>query len=120
MIAFIPRLVKRKRKAKTNWIEAEVLQRDHSGRTPGKVFDVRGPDEFAGELGQIPGAINIPVGESPGRLSEVNAMGGGLLIMVCKTDMRSAHAAEILRNVGSGNVRVLRGGMMRWRQLYPN
>ena len=78
------------------------------------------PDEFVGELGHIPGAINVPIGEIPGRLSEINAMGGGLLIMICKTDMRSAHAAEILRDVGLGVVRVLRGGMMRWRQLYPN
>ena len=81
---------------------------------------MRGPEEFAGELGHIPGAINIPVGEISGRMSEINAIGGGPLTMVCKTEMRSARAAEILRDAGSVNVRVLRGGMMRWRQLYPN
>ncbi len=120
VIAFIPRLVRRMPKAETNWIEAEDLQEELSGISPGKVIDVRGPEEFAGELGHIPGAINIPVGEISGRLSEINAMGGGPLTMVCKTDMRSARAAEILRDAGSGDVRVLRGGMMRWRQLHPN
>lgn len=119
-IAFTSRLVKRRPQAGTNWIEVEDLQEELSGRTAGKVIDVRGPDEFVGELGHIPGAINIPVGEISDRLSEINAMGGGQFTMVCKTDMRSARAAAILRDAGKGDVRVLRGGMMRWRQLHPN
>lgn len=115
-IAFVPRLVRRKRKGGTNWIEAEDLQKQLSGGKSVKVIDVRGPDEFAGDLGHIPGAMNIPLGEIPGRLSEINAFGGRPLIMVCKTEMRSARAAEILTEAGSGDVRVLRGGMIRWRQ----
>jgi rhodanese-related sulfurtransferase len=36
---------------------------------------------------------------------------------VCKTDRRSAHAAEVLRNESFADVRVLRGGMERWNEI---
>ena len=115
-IAFVPRLVKRLRKGGTNWIEAEHLQKQISGGAAAVVIDVRGPDEFAAEPGHIPGAINIPLGEIFGRLSEINAFGDKPFIMVCKTDMRSVRAAEILQEASIGDVKVLRGGMVRWQQ----
>ena len=81
------------------------------------ILDVRGPDEFVGELGHIPGAVNIPVGDIANRLIEIKALGDKPVIMVCKTDKRSARAAEILRSENFADVRVLRGGMERWNQI---
>jgi rhodanese-related sulfurtransferase len=80
------------------------------------IVDVRGPDEFVGELGHIPGAVNIPVGDIANRLIEIKALGNKPVIMVCKTDKRSARAAEFLRDADFADVRVLRGGMERWKQ----
>jgi rhodanese-related sulfurtransferase len=39
------------------------------------------------------------------------------IVVVCKTDRRSSMAAERLREAGSSNVSVLRGGMEQWRAL---
>ena len=76
--------------------------------------DVRGPDEFAGPLGHIQGARNIPLADLPPRLPELAAEGRPL-VMVCLTDKRSAQAAAVLVADGTRHVAVLRGGMKAWR-----
>lgn len=80
------------------------------------VIDVRGPDEFTGPLGHIGAALNIPVAELPSRLIKINALKNQPVILVCRTDKRSANAAVLLRDAGFGDVQVLRGGMERWNQ----
>ncbi len=98
------------------FVDANELHQQMTGGAALTILDVRGPDEFVGELGHIPGAVNIPVGDIANRLIEIKALGDKPVIMVCKTDRRSAHAAEILRNENFADVRVLRGGMERWNQ----
>lgn len=117
VIDFTLRHIRRKRKGGIAWIEPDVLQRKLTAGAALAILDVRGPDEFVGELGHIPGAVNIPVGYIANRLIEIKALGDKPVIMVCKTDRRSAHAAEILRNENFADVRVLRGGMERWNQI---
>ena len=117
MIAFVPRLIRRTRQGGITWIDANELQQQMGGGAALTILDVRGLDEFVGELGHIPGAINIPVGDIANRLIEIKALGDKPIIMVCKTDKRSARAAELLRNADFADVRVLRGGMERWKQL---
>ena len=116
VIAFVPRLIKRTRQGKITWIETEELQRQMTGGAALAIVDVRGSDEFVGELGHIPGAVNIPVGDIADRLIEIKAMGDKPVIMVCKTNKRSARAAEVLRDGNFADVRVLRGGMERWKK----
>jgi uncharacterized membrane protein YdjX (TVP38/TMEM64 family)/rhodanese-related sulfurtransferase len=116
VIAFVPRLIKQMRQNKIAWIETNELQRQISGGAALTILDVRGPDEFDGELGHIPGAVNIPVGDIANRLTEIKALGDRPVIMVCKTDKRSARAAEFLRDENFVDVRVLRGGMERWNR----
>lgn len=116
VIDFALRHIRRKRKGGIAWIEPDVLQRQMTTGAALAILDVRGPDEFAGELGHIPGSVNIPVGDIANRLIEIKALGNRPVIMVCKTDRRFAHAAEILRNENFADVRVLRGGMERWNQ----
>ena len=119
-VAFLPRLVRRLRGgAQPRWIEAAELGarlQDSSSI----VIDVRGPDEFAGELGHIAASVNLPVNELPRRLSEINALKQRPVILVCRTDKRSATASTLLRDAGFQDVRVLRGGMVEWnRRGYP-
>ena len=116
VIDFALRHFRRKRKGGIAWIEPDVLQRQMKSGATLVILDVRGPDEFAGELGHIPGAVNIPAGDIPNRLIEIKALGDKPVIMVCKTDKRSARAAEVLRDENFSDVRVLRGGMERWKQ----
>jgi uncharacterized membrane protein YdjX (TVP38/TMEM64 family)/rhodanese-related sulfurtransferase len=116
VIAFVPRIIKRMRQGKIAWIETDELQRQMTDGAALAILDVRGPDEFVGGLGHIPGAVNIPVGDIASRLIEIKALGDKPVIMVCRTDKRSARAAEFLRDENFADVRVLRGGMERWNQ----
>jgi uncharacterized membrane protein YdjX (TVP38/TMEM64 family)/rhodanese-related sulfurtransferase len=116
-IAFLPRLVRRVRgEAAPRWIEVEELAARLRDADRIAVIDVRGPDEFSGPLGHIPQAQNLPLGELPGRLSELATLSESPVVLVCHTDRRSAGAAPLLDSAGFRDVRVLRGGMVRWNQ----
>jgi uncharacterized membrane protein YdjX (TVP38/TMEM64 family)/rhodanese-related sulfurtransferase len=115
-IAFLPRLARQLRRAtQPRWIEVEALAAQLKGGGVA-VIDVRGPDEFAGDLGHIANASNLPVGELQNRLTEIDALKEGPIILVCRTDKRSANASALLRDVGFHDVRVLRGGMIEWNR----
>ena len=58
----------------------------------------------------------MPVGEIPRRLVEIDALKDRPVVLVCRTDKRSATAATLLRDVGFRDVGVLRGGMEQWHQ----
>ncbi|HEV2300850.1 MAG TPA: rhodanese-like domain-containing protein [Stellaceae bacterium] len=104
---------------KTRWIEASELGRRLAERPPPLILDVRNPDEFAGELGHLERARNIPLAELPRRLAELGPDKERQWTIVCRTDMRSAKAAALLRAEGFRDVAVLRGGMLAWRQAEP-
>jgi rhodanese-related sulfurtransferase len=99
-----------------SWIEPGSLA-ERLGRDPKPVIvDVRGADEFNGPLGHIANALNLPVGELPNRLIEINTLKDKPVILVCRTDKRSANAAALLADAGFRDARVLQGGMERWNQ----
>jgi uncharacterized membrane protein YdjX (TVP38/TMEM64 family)/rhodanese-related sulfurtransferase len=120
-IAFLPRLVRRLMggaggDAEVRWIEVGELAPRLAGREDVAVIDVRGPDEFTGPLGHIPDARNLPLGELPARLGELGSLANKPVVLVCMTDRRSARAAAVLDAAGFRDVRVLRGGMVRWNE----
>jgi rhodanese-related sulfurtransferase len=106
----LPRLVERLRRSFA-WIEASELKRrlDHGEAVT--VVDVRGRDEFVGPLGHIATARNIPVAELESRLGELAGLEREPVVLVCRTDKRSAIAAQTLRAAGFTQVNVLRRGM---------
>lgn len=115
-IAFLPRLFSRLKTTESDWIEADDLKNQiKSGKSP-TIIDVRGGDEFTGALGHIPGALNIPLGYIPEKLIEIKAQVGRPIILVCKTDKRSAQAARFLEEAGFPDLRILRGGMEQWNR----
>ena len=101
------------------WIETAELARRLGEARPPVILDVRDADEFAGELGHLDGARNIPLAELPARLAELGPDRNRPLALVCRTDMRSAKAARLLREEGFREIAVLRGGMLAWRQAEP-
>jgi uncharacterized membrane protein YdjX (TVP38/TMEM64 family)/rhodanese-related sulfurtransferase len=116
-IALLPRLVRHLRGEKTpRWIAADELAAavDETGGIA--VVDVRQPDEFAGPLGHIREARNLPIGELPQRLYELSPLRSKRVVLVCHTDKRSAKAAATLSEAGFQDVLVLRGGMARWTE----
>jgi uncharacterized membrane protein YdjX (TVP38/TMEM64 family)/rhodanese-related sulfurtransferase len=112
-IALLPRLVGRMRQSFA-WIEADELKRRLDSGEAVTVVDVRGPDEFTGSFGHIASARNIPVGELGGRLAELAGLERAPVVLVCRTDKRSAAAARALDTAGFTQVTVLRRGMEQW------
>jgi rhodanese-related sulfurtransferase len=112
MTGLLSRLFRQPRATGSAWLEIAELQRR---MTEVVLIDVRGPDEFNSPPGHLPGAINIPLPELSGRIAEVAAYDRPV-VMVCKTDRRSAQAATMLEAAGVRGVEVLRGGTDGWHQ----
>lgn len=73
------------------------------------IIDVREEDEVA--YGMIPGAINIPLGEIPNRINELDK--SKEYILVCKGGVRSEKAGEYLESQGFQVIN-LEGGMVNY------
>ena len=115
LVAFAPRLLARLKDGNSvRWIEVGELAPRLDRREAVAVIDVRGPDEFAGPLSHIADARNVPLAELARRIGELGSLTMPI-VLVCKTDKRSASAAAMLDAAGFRNVSVLRGGMMRWK-----
>jgi uncharacterized membrane protein YdjX (TVP38/TMEM64 family)/rhodanese-related sulfurtransferase len=116
-IAFVPRLVRRfKSEESVRWIEVGEVAPRLEGAKPIAIIDVRGPDEFTGPLGHVPKARNVPLAELPRRIEELASLTETPVVLVCRTDKRSASAAALLDAAGFRDVLVLRGGMVRWNE----
>lgn len=77
------------------------------------VIDVREPFEY--EAANI-GAILIPLGELPNRLSELEAYKDQEIVIHCRSGHRSASAVQFLTQNGFKNARNLKGGILAWKQ----
>jgi rhodanese-related sulfurtransferase len=115
MVAFLPRLFRRFRGQEPKWIESDELQRRMSAGDRIMLLDVRQPDEFNAPPGHLPSAVNVPLAELNGRMTEL-AERRQSIVVVCKTDWRSARAAADLLAFGLRDVSVLRGGTDGWHQ----
>jgi len=98
------------------WIEPSGLAQRLKREIAPIIVDVRGADEFQGELGHLADARNIALPELLGRVEELAPYKDHDLVLVCHTQMRSAQAARLLDAAGFHNVAVLRGGMVEWRR----
>jgi rhodanese-related sulfurtransferase len=54
--------------------------------------------------------------ELSSRVSELAGLERTSLVLVCRTDRRSATAARLLREAGFAHVAVLRSGMEQWNK----
>jgi rhodanese-related sulfurtransferase len=115
VIAFLNRLFRRLRARTPAWIEPAELQRRLASSGSVVLVDVRQPDEFTSPPGHLPGAINVPLAELPSRTGDLVARRQSV-VLVCKTDRRSARAAAALLDAGLRDVAVLRGGTDGWHQ----
>ena len=81
------------------------------------LLDVREPWEVA--IAALPGSLNIPMGEIPARLDELD--GGRPVICICHHGVRSMHVARFLAMQGLDPIFNLAGGMDAWaREVDPN
>lgn len=114
-VAFLPRLIKRLRGQEMKWIDVDTLRIRLASSEAMMLVDVRGLVEFTGPAGHIPTSLNIPLDELPARTEELGPQNQVPVILICKTDKRSAKAAQFLAAAGFENLAVLRGGVEAWR-----
>lgn len=116
-IILLPRLVRRRPRDPGDWVEPEALSRELDSGADGILVDVRSAEEFTGDLGHVPGAINIPLAALPAQMDSLQQRRGGAITVICRTDKRSAAAQKSMQAAGLSGVRALRGGMERWNAL---
>jgi adenylyltransferase/sulfurtransferase len=98
-------------------IDVHELTRAWAANPELLVLDVRQPREV--EIARIDGALVIPLGELPRRLSELPTHAE--IVAFCHHGQRSLRAREMLQAAGFGNVRSLAGGIDAWaREIDPD
>lgn len=112
LVAFIPRLIGQLRKKPM--ISASDLKTMLDNSDDVHVVDVRTAEDYAGKLGNIKQAINMPLEEMSERLSELDDNLEKTIALVCTTDRRSEKAAQMLTSHGFADVHVVKGGMTDW------
>ena len=98
-------------------ISAEDLKKRIDEKKSPFLLDVREPSELTGELGQIPGVKNIPIGNLTHRLQELDAVKNQDIVTICRSGGRAHTAAQILKQSGFTKVTVLIGGMTAWKKI---
>ena len=78
------------------------------------LLDCREPFELG--ICQIDGNVNIPLGQLPQRLKEIDAWKTKLVVSQCKSGRRSMKALETLKKHGFTNVVNLEGGILAWAE----
>jgi rhodanese-related sulfurtransferase len=114
-IEFLSRLFRRRRVEAPAWIEIPELARRLAAGDVLVLVDVRQPEEFTAAPGHLPGAVNIPLGDLRNHAKDFVARRQPI-VLVCKSDRRSALAAAQLQTAGAQNVAVLRGGTDGWHR----
>ena len=79
------------------------------------LLDIR--EEAEVDAFEIPGAVNIPLGQLRNRLNELDQ--SKEIITFCAVGVRSYNAARILMNHGFANVKVYPGGTKFYRSTHP-
>ena len=93
----------------------ELKRRLGQGDQP-LIVDVREPWEIA--TAAIAGTVNIPMGEIPSRLSELDP--DRETIVMCHHGVRSAQVAMYLARNGFERVLNLAGGIDAWSEVDPS
>ena len=86
------------------------LKRMIDERRDFRLVDVREPHEF--DICHIPGSVLIPLGDVPGRMSELDS--AQEIVVHCRSGVRSARAVDFLQKAGFRRIHNLKGGILAW------
>ncbi|MCW8854052.1 MAG: VTT domain-containing protein [Gammaproteobacteria bacterium] len=118
IVSFLPRIIGSMRKGAMINIP-ELKQRLDAGEDL-LLLDVRTPEDYNGEQKHVAGSILIPVEQLEQRINEISDYLEKPVVTICRTDRKSAKAAQILAQNGFADVHVARMGMTDWiKNNYP-
>ena len=89
-------------------VEAEQL----FNKKKAVIIDVREDSEWKEQ--HISGAIHIPLGQLPERLTELKQYKDSPVIAQCRSGRRSAQASDVLKSAGFSYVYNMEGGLNAW------
>jgi len=118
IVGFLPSLIGRLRRGPM--MDVETLNNTLDTGEDTLLLDVRTADDYVGEQGHVKSSVLIPVEELEKRLSEIENFQEKTVMTICRTDKRSAKAAQILTKHGFADVHVISNGMTAWNEAgYP-
>lgn len=118
LVAFLPRLIGSVRKGAMLNI-TNLKQRMDEGEDI-LLLDVRTIEDYDGEQGHIAGSTLLPLEELEQRIDEINDYYEKTVVTICRTDRKSAKAAQLLAEKGFADVHVAKMGMTDWiKNDYP-
>lgn len=94
----------------------DVAELSPEARKSVQFIDVREPHEWTGDLGHIPEAQHLPLGQlllqGPPRTLDPRRP----VVLVCRSGARSARAAAAVASAGHRDAYNLQGGMIAWNK----
>jgi len=118
VVSFLPRLIGNLRKGAMVTVP-ELKQRLDSNEDL-LLLDVRTAEDYVGEQGHIAASTLIPLEELEQRIDELGDYLEKPVVTICRTDRKSAKAAQLLAQKGFADVHVARMGMTDWiKNEYP-
>ena len=116
VVAFLPRFIATVRRGPS--IDVTELKRRLEQQET-LLLDVRTEKDYQDD-GHIEQALNIPVEALEQELAQLNNYLDKSISIICRTDKRSAKAANLLLKHGFQDIRVVQGGMTDWaKKAYP-
>lgn len=118
LVAFLPRLIGSIRKGPMLSVD-RLKQRLDEGEDI-LLLDVRTAEDYDGEQGHISGSLLLPLEQLEHRIDEIGDYYEKTVATICRTDRKSATAAQILAEKGFADVHVVKMGMTDWiKNKYP-
>ncbi len=118
LVAFLPRIIGSIRRGAMLAI-SDLKQRLDAG-DDFLLLDVRTAEDYHGEQGHIAGSMLLPLEQLEQRIDEISDYSEKTVVTICRTDRKSAKAAQLLAEKGFADVHVVKMGMTDWlKNNYP-
>lgn len=118
VVSFLPSVINKLR-AKP-MVSVEHVKQKLDDNSDVLVLDVRPTADFNGEQGHIEQALLMPLEEVSNNIDTLERFKEKEVLIICRTDRRSAKAAQILAKNGFADVHVVKQGMTDWNEKgYP-
>lgn len=118
VVSFLPSLINKLRA--NPMVSVEHVKQKLDDNSDVLVLDVRPKADFNGEQGHIEQALLMPLEDVSNNLDALERFKEKEVLVICRTDRRSAKAAQILAKNGFSDVHVVKQGMTDWNEKgYP-
>jgi len=111
-------ILMRRRHGTVLFVEPGTLMQEMKSSTSPYVFDIRPNKNYA--AGHIPGATNLYSQKLESLIDQEESPVSGTksepVVLVCQSDLESIKMWKKLNDKGWENIRVLKGGMYKWKR----